>query len=151
MNHNPFSLRQNFKSNFGIIPIQLKAFFVFCFLVSSFEILIFLLLPKSFKESIIPVTGWLPSFPYIAVFVYMMHSLGNSNGFNRKHAVNYSLTILIIVIVFGIYDIKNYKGLFQDNPYLYHSPYRPIWTVGVPAFWILVLISEKMKGRKTNL
>jgi hypothetical protein len=135
-----------FRYNYKQAPLRLKMFIYFCIAVSLFSYLSLFVLPKYIKEAIIPITGWglgdLYLFPLIVAFGAMFRNR-DSIGFSMFYILHF---MLFSFILFGAYDFYTYTGEFEGNPYLYHSPWRPFWTMGVPLFWMIVLLSPKVRS-----
>ena len=135
-----------FRYNYKQAPLRLKMFIYFCIAVSLFSYLSLFILPKYIREAIIPITGWgigdLYLFPLIVVLGVMLRNR-DSHPFSVFHGLHF---MLFIFILFGAYDFYSYTGGFEGYPYLYHSPWRPFWTMGVPLIWMIVLLSPKVRS-----
>ncbi len=135
-----------FRYNYKQAPIRLKAFIYFCACVTLFSLLNMFLFPKEIKEAIIPITGWGTGsdyfFPLIVALGAMFRNR-DSIGFSMFYILHF---MLFSFILFGAYEFYTYTGGFEGNPYLYHSPWRPFWTMGIPLFWMMVLLSPKVRS-----
>ena len=45
----------------------------------------------------------------------------------------------------SLYDLFRFHGNDYGNPYLTVSPWQPLWTLVLPAVWIAVLFSHRIK------
>ncbi len=146
MKNKRFSSWRSFSMNFNSAPFVLQSFFVFCALVTVFGYLIQPLLFDEFKESIIPITGWNIAIPYSFNLIIMGIFLFNPKNTNRKLIIQYgNILMLGIAIVFGLLDMVTWQGGYEENPYLFRSPLRPLWTIAIPIIWIAVLFSPAIK------
>jgi hypothetical protein len=51
---------------------------------------------------------------------------------------------LVIQMIFGLTCFMTLRGMDYGTPFLTVSPWQPLWTMGLPALWILVLFSPRM-------
>jgi hypothetical protein len=139
------SLKPLIKKSFFASPIELKIFISFSFLVLILDIILNTFGSKELKESIIPITGWnMSTFYSTCAIIGFFFILGLArNAFRIR---NILILMLIFIILFGIYSFTESNGAYYSpNPYLSVSQWRPIWTMAIPALWILVLFSPRIK------
>jgi hypothetical protein len=56
---------------------------------------------------------------------------------------------LVLQIIFGLMMMAMSSANNFGNPYLTVSPWRPVWTVIIPALWIVLLLSPRIsRSRK---
>jgi hypothetical protein len=96
-------------------------------------------------EKIIPYTGWSPGVVYgiIALFVVKNTSF-ETNDSNLANFINIRCKIVFflgIYLIVGIYDWFDTTPEWYTvtNPYLRYEPLRPIYTIFLPLFWILII------------
>lgn len=136
----------SFSSNFANAPFEIKIFLVFCILVTVFGYFIRHLVPVTLIENIIPITGGGITVPYSFNFIILGSFLANPRKASERMNIQFwSIIMLASAIVFGLIDLVTYEGGYEDNPYLYQSPWRPLWTIVVPILWILVWLSPRIK------
>jgi len=140
------SLWHSLFANFTASPIQLQSFFVFCALVTVLGYLIQPFLSDNINGIIIPITGWNMAIPYSFNLIVMGSFFINPKSTNRKLNIQYSnILMLAIPIVFGLFDLLTWRGGYEGNPYLFRSPWRPVWTIAIPIVWIVVMLSPRIK------
>jgi len=140
------SIWSSFSARFTSAPFQLQIFFVFCVFVTVFGYLIQPFLPDGIKESIIPITGWNMAVPYSFNSIVIGSFLLNPKTINRKLNIQFgNILMLAIPIIFGLFDLVTWSGGYEGNPYLFRSPWRPVWTLAIPIIWIVVLLSPGIK------
>ena len=144
-NNSLSSLMPIIKKSLFASPIELKIFISFSFLVFILDIILDTIGSKELKESIIPITGWSISSPYstCAMIGFLFVSGLTKNAFWIR---NLLILMLTTSIIFGVISFIGSGGeYYSTNPYLRVSQWRPIWTMVIPAFWILVLFSPRIK------
>ncbi len=133
----------SFITNFSVAPVELKAFIYFCFIVSVSVIGIRV---SAIAETLIPITGWNMGFVCIFNMILTIGPMRNPHGKMGILTTQYgNILILTISTLFGLIDLLTYNGGYNSNPYLSHSPWRPIWTIAIPIVWIIVLLSPRIK------
>jgi hypothetical protein len=155
-------------------PLELRAFAVFSVLVSVLHISLPFIGPKHFREFVVPITGWMPGIGYMFglyftfALVFMRPPQGNPHPIVLADAWNpwlskffrrlrqrqltrpYSflragfVAPLLLQIFFGYFAAMIYNGVDYGNRYLRVSPWQTLWTMWIPALWILVLFSPRM-------
>ena len=91
-----------------------------------------------------PITGWSACTGYMfsIYFIFSLILTPNSHWRIIRFAI---VAILLISMVLQIGDLSKIHGPDFGNPYLTVSPWRPIWTLVLPALWIAVLFSPRVK------
>lgn len=137
----------SFLSNFSIAPIDLKAFLVFCFIIPISGLVVQFAFPKEITDTIIPVTGWNMGLLYGFNLIITVGPMRNPNGRKGVLTMQYGNCLLLaIMLLFGVTDLVTYNGGYEGNPYLSHSPLRWIWTIATPTFWMLIILSPRIKN-----
>jgi hypothetical protein len=161
-------------SRFPAAPLELRAFAIFSVLATVLEFVLLFWRPEKILESLVPVTGWELSMGYMfgLFFVFALIFMRMPpmdprpvfvpglwkpwiwkvvNWQRRRRATRpYShlrfgfIAPLVLQILFGFWAVMRYNGVNYGNPYLTVSPWQPLWTMGLPALWVLVLFSPRM-------
>jgi hypothetical protein len=134
-----------FRKNFYSAPFEFKVFMVFSFIVSVLGLLISFG-PRGLEETIMPYTGWQPFMPYIVplVFSYYLLSGNNQKIAKWKRSWKFNVYFLLFYMAIQSIPILNYHGDY-NNPYLTISPWRIIWVIALPLFWIVILLTPRVK------
>ena len=128
-------------SPFSAAPLELRVFAVFSTVVTVAGFVLTFLGPKRVSEAIIPFTGWSPNLGYLFGLYFVFALI-----FSRREALRLGVVgPLLVQIVFGLVDLSRSGRENYGNPYLTVSPWRPVWTMAVPAIWVLVLYSPRMR------
>ena len=110
---------------------------LFLFYAYAIAITLFTYFPASFLDEtrgqLTPLLGWVPcsSYSYTLIFLFLEKRL------IRKCRVN--LFFMILALIFGLIDFYSKPDAPFGNLYLDHSPYRPIFTLGLPVLWIVLM------------
>ncbi|MBK8954308.1 MAG: hypothetical protein IPM34_01970 [Saprospiraceae bacterium] len=143
---------KTFLKNYSLAPLELKFFAVFCVCVTVLSLVIQLLFPIRVEESIIPITGWNMGMVYGYCVIVTFGPMVTVHGINRKLAPQYSnILLLAVFIIIHLVDIATWSGGYEDNPYLFRSAWRPVWTVVLPGLWIIILLSPRIKNYYQSL
>jgi hypothetical protein len=140
---------------FNQAPFELKAFAIFAMLTTLLSYILPLILEKDIWKKTIKYTGWSPALGYMFSLIMLLSPLYQSNYPNYKN-VYYQRYIkpqwlISLTLVFHIFSGFQQQLLVTErrnetNPYLMVSEYQYIWTILIPAFWILViLLSSNIK------
>jgi len=145
MNNNT-SYWKRFKSNLSLAPIEFKVFVVFSFIETAISLCLQIFGSKQLKESIIPTTGWLFFMPYLVTSLTVASQLsGNIIISGRARSRYFNIGFLAFYMLIMTIEALITSGNDYNNPYLMISPWRPVWTIVLPAIWILVLLSPRIK------
>ena len=163
-------MNSNLYREFLTAPLKLRVFAIFSLVVTIFSIALPILGPKHLLEDIIPFTGWNPALGYMPgtiisfVIIYtkfpplLLPPDKKSMAYRAFHRI-YTKTWfwlmrlgliapLALQIVFGLLVDDKLPANNFGNPYLTVSPWRPVWTVVIPAMWIAILLMAP-QNRKT--
>lgn len=90
------------------------------------------------------ITGWGASTGYMfsIYFVFVLILVPVFRWRTFRFAI---VAILLMTMAFGIYNLCRNHGPDFGNPYLTISLWQPLWTLVLPAFWIAVLHSPRIK------
>jgi len=119
-------------------PPELLLFGLFSVLVCAADMWLSFLGPQSLKARTVPFTGWVASMPYMFGLGWVIHLMLTRD---RRPAMRWALVApLIVSIGFAVAQFTSPRGPDFGNPYLVISPWRPVWTVAVPALWVALLL-----------
>ena len=137
-------------NKFRQAPLEVKAFFIFCNLVTLIGYLLPLISKETYKK-IIPFTGSSMAITYSFILIALFFNI-----FKKSKITIISLKILIVTL-FSLHMYHGYQAMTIgngedfDNPYLIVSEYRYIWVFVIPIAWILVfLLSPNLKFRESK-
>lgn len=132
-------------------PLELKAYAIFATLTTILSFILPKILPKETWEQTIQYTGWSPAM------VYMFTLFPIFTLIFRYNQVKYIKYAIILPLAIGICSGFQQQLLADErstttNPYLMVSQYQYIWTMLIPALWILVFLfsSKIMKFSEVN-
>lgn len=126
-------------------PLLLRGYLLFA-LVASLLAISGIFAP-SLSGAIIPYTGWSGLTFYLFTLFFAISAILTPQ---RKQIYGVA-ALLGLAVLFGAVDsIRHTSGPEAGtpdfgNPYLTYHPYRPIFTVVIPAVWLLLLISPTMR------
>jgi hypothetical protein len=137
-----------FASRFRTAPLELKAFAVFSVVVTVLDLSLTFLAGhlglQSWPQQVVPITGWGASGGYMfTIFFAFLLIYGAGPRWRRMR-----LGIVAILLVKMLGDLCAYTNRYpasSDNPYLIISPWRPLWIVVLPAIWIAILCSPRIR------
>jgi hypothetical protein len=134
----------SFASKFRAAPLELRLYALFSVTVTVLDLTLTFLGPKSIKEAVVPITGWSASRGYMfgLFFVFFLILMPVSNWRSIRFAV---VVMLLISMAYGLYNLSRINSPDFGNPYLAVSPWQPLWTLVLPAVWIAVLYSPRIK------
>lgn len=143
---------QRFRYYFSIAPMELKVFFAFSIIaVLTYFITIFFL-SSIIGESIKPLVGNGIINPYLLTIGFIAESMATKSFLHPNLRSNYTLIIfLLIYTTFKIYDFVAWNGEDLENPSIINNEWHMVWTILIPGFWILVMLSPRIKKYYHNL
>lgn len=142
-------MNETISSNRQSAPI-VKAYCIFAILASSFSI--FATIYNPLGRATVPYTGWLGGFMYAFTIFFAVTVCLNADLKILRAIISFQKLFL----VFGILDCGQaiYEWLNgapnYGNPYLTYSPWRPLFTIGVPAMWWYLLNCQYKAMRSTG-
>lgn len=138
------SKRKELYSTFSAAPIQLRAFCLFATIVTILSVL-FLFANSTLRRSMVPITGSSIAAGYSFGLFFTYALIFSSNERIKKIKVLLGILIpLVLYILLGLFTFFNYNHQNFGNPYLTVSKWQPIWTILIPLFWIVVLMSKRV-------
>jgi hypothetical protein len=162
------------RTRFSEAPLALRAFAIFSSFIIVLQFSLLFFGSKNVQDSLVPITGWNPSFGYMFglyftfALIFMRLPRRDTrplfltgvwqpwiwryiNWLRLRRATRpYSflrsgfILPLVLQMLFGAWTAMTYDGIDYGNPYLRVNPWQTLWTVGLPALWILVLYSPQM-------
>ena len=163
-------MNTNLYKEFLAAPLELRVFAIFSLVVTILSIALPILGPKHLAEYIIPFTGWNPALGYMPGLIMSFSIIymkfpplllppDKQSMVHRALHHLYTKSVpwlmrlgliapLAVQIVFGLLVDDKLPDNNFGNPYLTVSPWRPVWTVVIPALWIAILIMAP-QNRKT--
>lgn len=129
-----------FLLRFLLAPVELKIFAFFSSTLFFLDIIINIFELKELDELIIPITGWLISFPYMMGLFFAFYILIIRDKKQRTNARNAIVFMMALSVLAGFRDMLTFDGNNTGNPYLDRSIWRPVWQIAIPALWILLLL-----------
>jgi len=163
-------MNTNLYKDFLAAPLELRVFAIFSLVVTilGFALPVFGL--KKQLAAIMPFTGWLPTSCYMTGLIMSFATIytkfpplplppdKKSMAHRALHHIYTKsapwllrlglIAPLAVQIVFGLLDEDKLPDNNFGNPYLTVSPWRPVWTVVIPALWIAILLMPP-QNRKT--
>jgi hypothetical protein len=99
------------------------------------------------QKSIVPLTGWVGSAPYIfALSIWpglIDRGRPRMQGPELDRHLRFTACMLFFYAMFGGFMFINNGGAdHSDNPWLRVSTWQPVWTVLVPGIWAAVLLAN---------
>jgi hypothetical protein len=140
----------NLYKRFLAAPLELKVFAIFSVVVSILGFALPVLGPKNLWEAIVPFTGWSPNLGYVFGLFFTFALIYTKLPLWRlRFGI---IAPLSLQIIFGLLFMDKLPANNFNNPYLTVSPWRPVWTVIIPALWIAILLSPRLRrfGKETN-
>jgi hypothetical protein len=119
-------------------PPQIQWFALFSVIVCAADLWLTFAGPRHVKAMIIPFTGWSASTPYLfgLFWVFYLMFSPHRRGVHRLGL----FAPLLISIVFGLLRLLQPRGEDFGNPYLQVSVWQPVWTIVIPAVWVVLLL-----------
>ena len=132
-------------SRFARAPLTLRAYVVFVLVAFALSLSTFY--APSLDAAIVPYTGWLGLYLYMFTLFFAMSAILTP----QRKSIYGVVAFLGLFVLFGTLD--TYQNTFgpdagrEDfgNPYLIYQTYRPVFTIALPAFWIVLLTSPTMR------
>ena len=135
---------KNIYSKYSAAPIELKAFCLFATIVTILSILL-LFANSNLRRSIVPITGLPFAIGYSFGLYFIYAVIFSNNRGVQKIKIRYGILIpLALSILLGGFNLLNYNTHNFGNTYPTISKWQPIWTILLPLFWIILLLSKRV-------
>ncbi|TBX71323.1 hypothetical protein EZL74_02115 [Flavobacterium silvisoli] len=127
------------------IPYDIIAFFFFAVAVSVFSFYLNLDINKKLKASLIPYTGWGFGRGYMFFLFFIPICLLSFKGTVVKTLGILRIFIIISVLMQLFDGVQDWLQVAPEdytnpNPYLRYDKLTPIYTIGVPLFWLVLML-----------
>jgi hypothetical protein len=137
-------MNTNLYTRFSAAPLELRAYALFSVIVTVLGYALAIYGPKNLWEAVIPFTGWSVNAGYAFGLFFTVALI-----YTKKSPL-WPLRLGIIAplalqIIFGLQAMTKPSANDFGNPYLTVSPWQPVWTVVIPALWIAILLSPRMR------
>jgi hypothetical protein len=123
-------------------PLILQAYLLFAVAVTAFEVMMVFSRNDQLLSLLTPYTGWnLAMFYSFTVFFAFAIAYIPT----RRNVMRFAVILqLLFSILAGNADLYQRSTDTFGNPYLIISPWRPVWTMALPAFWIVLFFTPGM-------
>jgi hypothetical protein len=123
------------------VPLELWIFAAFSVLVVAADFTLLLFGPHRLHVAVVSLTGWEASAAYLGGLpcVWLLIRKRDLRG---RTGITW---ILLIYIAFSVLEGFLFPPRASTNPFLAVHPYRLLWTVALPALWLLVLRSPRIR------
>jgi hypothetical protein len=135
-------------------PLDIKLLLLFSFLITVVIIFIHLDWNKDLDESIVPYTGWNPGSDYRHILFFIV--LYSFTIKNHQKSILFIRGMSAAFIGFSLYDgVIDWHNVSPEdftntNPYLRYDPSRPIFTIALPLFWMLIITGSQLNDYFNN-
>jgi thiol-disulfide isomerase/thioredoxin len=128
-------------SRFRTFPFGILALAVFSTLITAVEYTLHFTGSAELLSPFIPYTGWSPSGPYqFTIFFAIYYFITQQRKILYLIAGN-----LLLYLCFGVVEVFKPALEHFGSPYLMISPWRPLWFIALPAFWLTIVL-RTMRG-----
>jgi hypothetical protein len=129
------------------IPVELRIYFIFSIVVSLLSILI-PMFSLALWEKITPSFGWIPAAGYMFSLFLIYALIYNKSIKEKKDQVRKAIIkMMAMQICYGVVSLlinTASSGTQSQNPYLSAHWFLPVWTILVPAGWIIIFKSGRV-------
>ena len=123
-------------------PLELRIYAVFSIVVSLASLALPIFGPRKLWEALVPFTGWSPAIGYMFGLYFTLALIYTKiPAWRLRMGV---LAPLALQILFGFQAMNAAPAGNFGNPLLMVSPWRPVWTIALPAIWMLVMLSPRI-------
>lgn len=140
----------NIKKN----PLDIKLLLLFSIVMTLISVFIRLDSNQDLYQSVIPFTGWSPGRDYRMIFFFIILYSYTFRNHQKKLLIIRVMSVIFIGFPF-YYGISDWITVLPDdytnsNPYLRIDPIRPIFTIALPLFWIIVITGSQLNDYFNN-
>jgi hypothetical protein len=135
-------------------PLDIKLLLLFSILITVVIIFIHLDWNEDLDESIVPYTGWNPGSDYRHILFFIVFSSFTIK--NHQKSILFIRGMSAVFIGFSLYDgvidwtTISPEDFTNTNPYLRYDPLRPIFTIALPLFWMLIITGSQLNDYFNN-
>ena len=136
-------------------PLDIKLLLLFSILMTLAAKYIHLESNKDLYQTIIPYTGWSPGgyyFMFIVFIIIWSYTIKNQQR-SKLLLRGYFVFTFGVHLYYGITDWHNVlpEDYTNVNPYLRYDSLRPIYTIALPLFWILIHTGSQLNDSFKNM
>ena len=132
----------NLYQRFQAAPLELRAYAIFSVMATLLGYGLPLIGPRRLWEALVPLVGWTPCLGYVFGLYFTFALIYTT--FPRYRLLLGVLAPLALQIAVGLSDLAKPPTPNFGNPFLTVSPWRPVWSIVVPAVWITILLSPRI-------
>lgn len=135
-------------------PLDIKLLLLFSTLMTLASEYIHLESNKDLYETIIPYTGWSPGYFFMFIVFTIIWSYTIKNQQRSTLLLrSYSIITFGVHLQYGITDWNSVlpEDYTNSNPFLRYDSLRPIYTIALPLFWILIHVASQLNDYFKNL
>ena len=135
-------------------PLDIKLLLLFSTLMTLASKFIDLESNKDLYITIIPYTGWSPGryyFMFIVFIIIWSYTIKNQQR-STLFLRGYFFFTFAVQLFRGITDWNSVlpEDYTNTNPYLRYDSLRPLFTIALPLFWILIIIGSQLNDYFNN-
>ena len=123
-------------------PLELRIYAVLSILVSLAGMVLPIFGPRRLWEAVVPFTGWSPAMGYMFGLYFTLALIYTKMP--GKWLLLGVLAPLALQLCFGFQELGKAPTPNFGNPLLMVSPWRPVWTMALPAIWMVVMLSPRI-------
>ncbi len=135
-------------------PLDIKLLLLFSIIMTLASTYIELQANKDLYETIIPYTGWSPGYFFMYIVFIIIWSYTIKNQLRSTLLLrSYSIFTFGVHLFRGITDWNSVfpEDYTNPNPYLRYDSLRPIYTIALPLFWILIHTGSQLNDSFKNM
>jgi hypothetical protein len=135
-------------------PLDIKLLLLFSTLMTLASKFIHLESNKDLYKTIIPYTGWSPGQYYFMFIVFII--IWSYTIKNQQRSIlllrGYFIFTFGVHLLYGITDWNSVspEAYTNPNPYLRYDSLRPLFTIALPLFWILIITGSQLNDYFNN-
>lgn len=119
----------------ALVPGVLVAYVIFAVTVTITDFAVLPFTSDDFQKWLVPRTGWAASTSY-SFSIFFSFAFIFQQGSRARNRLTIT-GLLILQVIFGVWDLFGMGDENYGNPYLTISPWRSVWTVIIPSMWII--------------
>jgi hypothetical protein len=134
-------------ARFSAAPLEIKMYAVFAALATILGLGLLAFAPGFVRDSVVPITGWGPGLNY-AFTLFFAFALIFAKHIPRKTSImwRFAIVAILFISIFSGYQAFQRAGVhIYGAPYVKMNPFQPVWTMVIPGFWIMMILSPRVK------
>ena len=132
-----------FFSRFPLASIELRTYAVFAVVATLFQTSLIFWKSSEVHLFVTSIAGSSPALGYMYGLFFVFSSIYVTDEKQRKKLRFGIIAPLVLHIIFGLLSAFNHNGDYS-NAYHQVSPWQPLFTIVLPLFWIVVLLSPRI-------